>query len=78
MTVEMDGMGAIAMGTRRLGVCGLALLLMACGSVASGAEAHVADAAETLDRLRLRALLERHADANQAQADGMTALHWAA
>ena len=30
------------------------------------------------DRASVRALLERRVDVNQAQADGMTALHWAA
>ncbi len=37
----------------------------------------VADAAERVDRLGLAMLLERHADVNQAQPDGMRALHWA-
>ena len=30
------------------------------------------------DRAGVRALIEQHVDVNQAQADGMTALHWAA
>ena len=38
----------------------------------------LADAAERSDRAGVRALLDRSADVNQAQADGMTALHWAA
>ena len=36
------------------------------------------DAAEKRDRATLRALVERRVDVNEAQADGMTALHWAA
>jgi ankyrin repeat protein len=42
------------------------------------AEAPVADAAQRGDTLRVRDLLRQGADANAAQADGMTALHWAA
>ncbi len=38
----------------------------------------VADAAERGDSGAVRALLEQGADANAAQPDGMTALHWAA
>ena len=38
----------------------------------------LADAAEKLDHATLRTLLRHHADVNAAQADGMTALHWAA
>lgn len=38
----------------------------------------VADAAERSDRAAVRALLQRRADVNGSQADGMTALHWAA
>jgi ankyrin repeat protein len=36
------------------------------------------DAAERQDRAGVRALLDRGVDVNQAQVDGMTALHWAA
>ena len=39
--------------------------------------AEVADAAMRGDRAGLRQLLQRKADANAAQADGATALHWA-
>jgi ankyrin repeat protein len=42
------------------------------------ADAPLADAAEKSDRASIRALLNRHVNVNQAQADGMTALHWAA
>ncbi|WP_395095069.1 ankyrin repeat domain-containing protein [Armatimonas sp.] len=38
----------------------------------------LADAVERLDRPRIQALLQRGAQVNAAQADGMTALHWAA
>jgi len=38
----------------------------------------LADAAEKPDRTAIRTLLEQRADVNAPQADGMTALHWAA
>src|SRR5437667_6517656 len=46
--------------------------------IATGAESPLADAAEKSDRAAIRTLLKQHADVNAAQADGMTALHWAA
>jgi len=66
------------MGLKRLGACGLALVLVASGAAESAALAPLADAAERADRASVRALLERGALVNQAQVDGMTALHWAA
>src|SRR4051794_26143215 len=57
----------------------LALALICSGSLTTAAaDAPLADAAERADGPRVRALLKGHADANAAQADGMTALHWAA
>ena len=47
-------------------------------STASAAGAPLADAAEKADWKRVRALVKEGADATAAQADGMTALHWAA
>jgi ankyrin repeat protein len=49
-----------------------------CGSPEIGSRAPLADAAERSDRTNVRALLDHHADVDQAQDDGMTALHWAA
>ncbi len=66
------------MGLVRLGACGFAFVLLATGSAASGANAPLADAAERSDWASVRALVEGRADVNQAQIDGMTALHWAA
>ena len=66
------------MRRNRLGSLGLALVVMAAGSRPTRADAPLADAAESGDRAGVRALVDRRADANQAQADGMTALHWAA
>jgi ankyrin repeat protein len=44
----------------------------------SAAESRLADAAEKSDRDMVRALLKKRVDVNAPQADGMTALHWAA
>jgi len=46
--------------------------------VHAAASAPVADAAMKGDKDTVRALLKQGADVNQAQGDGMTALHWAA
>jgi ankyrin repeat protein len=52
---------------------GLGVMLKAAPSSSS-----VADAAQGGDRDGVRTLLKQAADVNAAQADGMTALHWAA
>src|SRR5262245_43905980 len=59
---------------RGLLVLGAATLLWAAAPV----ESPVADAAMRKDVAAVRALLEKGADVNAAQGDGMTALHWAA
>src|SRR5690242_20096732 len=56
---------------------GSALLLGTIG-VSAADDASVADAMEKMDRAAVRALLQRRADVNVPQVDGMTALHWAA
>jgi uncharacterized protein len=56
---------------------GLAMLLATSG-FASSIKPALADAAEKQDRATIRALLKQNADVNAPQADGMTALHWAA
>ncbi len=58
-------------------LCGLTVLLSALAPNSFAADSRLADAAEKSDRATLRALLEQRADVNAAQADGMTALHWA-
>jgi len=61
--------------------CAFALLLCAPPAAASepnGSSARVANAAEKKDDAAVRALLRQRADVNAPQADGMTALHWAA
>jgi len=65
---------------------GLAGIRRALGSIiciaalvaASPSESPVADAAQRGDRDAVRALVQSGEDVNAAQADGMTALHWAA
>jgi uncharacterized protein len=57
---------------------GASLLLFAVSVHAIASDALLADAAEKMDRARVRALLQQRVDVNTPQVDGMTALHWAA
>ncbi|HEY7309565.1 MAG TPA: ankyrin repeat domain-containing protein [Gemmataceae bacterium] len=57
---------------------GLVVLLLASGSARAQVVASLADAAEKKDHAKVAALLKKGADVNACQADGMTALHWAA
>ena len=66
--------GRMKYGFHMGSIVALSLLLVA----ASPAESPVADAAERGDLEAVRTLLRDGADANGAQADGTTALHWAA
>lgn len=65
---------------KRENTCGtvLALLLSGVSPAAVAAESLLADAVEKADRAAIRILLEKRADVNAPQVDGMTALHWAA
>jgi ankyrin repeat protein len=57
----------------------LVLLTLTAASVnAAPSRAPLADAAEKLDRAKVRALISQRVDVNAPQPDGMTALHWAA
>ena len=58
----------------------LAIVLLAgfVGSLAGAPAAEVADAVRTRNTGALQTLLKQRADVNAAQADGTTALHWAA
>jgi uncharacterized protein len=54
------------------------LLALVIANVSYGADAPLVDAAERKDFHSVRVLLEAKAKVNDPQADGMTALHWAA
>ena len=56
----------------------LAALLGVSSLGAAGTEPLLADAVQRGDRQAVLALLKARADVNSAQADGATALHWAA
>jgi ankyrin repeat protein len=53
-------------------------LVLAGASLSAAARSDVADAAMAGDRAAVQALLAQHADVSVPQADGATALHWAA
>jgi len=66
------------MRSRTFSVGAAAYLVSVVAVSAAPADSPLADAMEKTDRAAVRALLQRHADVNVAQVDGMTALHWAA
>jgi len=72
------GSAEIIMRLKSFALCAPAFLLSVVSVLAAGADAPLADAAEKMDRAMIRTLLQRHADVNAPQVDGMTALHWAA
>ena len=63
---------------KRFSVLALASLVSTVSLFAAAADALLADAAEKMDRAKVRALLKQHVDVNTPQVDGMSALHWAA
>ncbi len=65
------------MRMKRLGVASIAVLLFGVSVLGAGSDAPLADAAEKMDRARIRTLLHQRVDVNAPQVDGMTALHWA-
>jgi ankyrin len=54
------------------------VLCLPLASFAAGADSRVADAVKSQDKNTVMALLKAHVDVNAPQADGATALHWAA
>jgi ankyrin repeat protein len=70
--------------TARAGAFVLATVIALCGgsvvraAAPAGNRASLADVAEKADWALVRTMLDEKRDANAAQADGMTALHWAA
>ena len=61
-----------------LAACSAALLLSLASVDAAGADARLVDAVKAADKPAVRALLEQRVDVNAPEADGTTALHWAA
>jgi len=59
------------------GLRSLALVLMLGVSSAAAERPALIEAAKNADRAAIRALLQKKADVNAAEADGTTALHWA-
>jgi ankyrin repeat protein len=55
----------------------IALLLSTASLRGAGSGAPLADAAEKMDRSRIRALISQRVAVDAPQIDGMTALHWA-
>jgi ankyrin repeat protein len=66
------------MRLRRIATAGFAVLLSAVCLIAASSDAPLAEAVRSRDDAGIRTLLDRGVDVNAAQADGMTALHWAA
>jgi ankyrin repeat protein len=71
-------METIAMRLTRLGKWSILSLLSVAGLLAAPVNSRIADAAEGGDKTGVQALLQNGGDVNASQADGMTALHWAA
>ncbi len=61
-----------------LGAAAIAAAVLLSAATPMNTESPLADAAMRGDSTRVRLLLKQGVDANGAQADGMTALHWAA
>ena len=68
----------IRMGVKIKGRWWMVALLSVASLVAEGSDLWLLEAVEEGDREALRSLLEENVDVNLAQADGTTALHWAA
>jgi uncharacterized protein len=63
---------------RKLGIWWLAPLLSIAGFAATGGDLRLVDAAKSRNHEVVRSLLQQHVDVNAPQADGATALAWAA
>ena len=66
------------MSAFQLAIGGLAAVLSVVFANSAAAESPLADAAEKHNVAAVRKLLAERADVRATQADGMTALHWAA
>ncbi len=54
------------------------IISLLLSGISFGAEVPLPEAVEKRDHAAIQAFLEKHADVNSPQPDGMTALHWAA
>ena len=63
---------------KRLGGCGMCLLLVATAMGAASEDRLLVEAVKHQDTTAVRALVDQGADVNTPQRDGATALHWAA
>ena len=68
---------SLVMQVNLVGKLVLVCIIVGANAQAIGAEASLADAAESEDRAKFHSLLKERIDVNRPQADGMTALHWA-
>lgn len=75
-TSELGIAGSHSMGIKQFTAVWLLAILTMTPPVIAG-DVPFADAAEKRDFDEVRTLIEQGADVNAAQADGMTALHWA-
>ncbi len=70
-------MGIRAISLRAILLAGAGAALLACGPSNSVNDPRLAEAAAKQDMAAVRALIDDNVNANSAQADGATALHWA-
>jgi ankyrin repeat protein len=63
---------------KNLFVLWIMFLLPVASAVAAGADLRLVDAVKQKNKEAVRSLLKEHVDVNARQADGATALHWAA
>src|ERR1700758_110438 len=63
---------------RKLGIWWVAALLSMSAFASTGSDVRLVDAAKNRDHEAVRSLLKQHVDVNTPQADGATALAWAA
>lgn len=59
-------------------IAGLVVFTVAFAGLLCAGDSRIAEAAKNQDQETVSALLKQHVDASAAQADGATALHWAA
>ena len=69
---------AVRSGTYEVRTLWLVVAFLMAGAITSAARPLLVEAAKNGDREALRALVEKKVDVNVADADGTTALHWAA